>query len=154
MLFRSHKKYEKQCLVIESSLKKLADFEKQGITDPDEISRPFGECMSEIMAYKEDAFAPRLRKIGFHLGKFIYLMDAWMDLEKDCKKGCFNPLAVKAKEDGFEEWVRQLLILFISEAVREVEKLPLEWDVCILRNILYEGVWTKYERKKRRENDI
>ncbi len=33
------------------------------------------------------SLVPELRSIGFHLGKFIYLLDAYDDLEHDQRKG-------------------------------------------------------------------
>lgn len=149
---KSYKKiaarYERQCQAIEENLKLLAQYEKENITDVDTISRPFGNLMSELMVYQEDAFAKRLRNIGFYLGKFIYLMDAYMDREQDAKKGCFNPYF-----NVDEEECQKQMTAMIAEATKEFEKLPLDWDVCILRNILYEGVWSKYERKKQKNDE-
>ena len=81
-----------------------------------------------------------MRGFGFYLGKYIYLLDAFMDLEKDLKKGSFNPFRERAGREDFEEAVHQMLEGTIRQAVAEFEKLPLEQDLPILRNILYEGV--------------
>ena len=51
------------------------------------MSNTFGNLMAEIFAYKEDEFEKDLRQIGFNIGKYIYLLDAYEDLEKDYKKG-------------------------------------------------------------------
>ena len=110
--------------------------------------RPFGELMGELFVWQEDAFETILRRFGFYLGKYIYLMDAFMDLEEDKRKGCFNPLKEWEKKAGYEETIKQILDHTIRMAIVEFEKLPLEQDVTILRNILYEGVWTAYERKQ------
>ena len=55
--------------------------------------------------------------------------------------------------EGFEERTRQLLIMMLAEACREFEKLPIIRHGDILRNILYSGVWCRFESvsKKRRE---
>lgn len=42
--------------------------------------------MEEILAWREDEWEPALRRMGFYLGKFIYLMDAYDDVEKDLEK--------------------------------------------------------------------
>lgn len=132
--------YPRQAKVIREQLGRLAELEQKGITEPDAISRPFGELMSELFVYREDAFQDILRSFGFYLGKYIYLLDAFMDLEKDLKKGSFNPLRESTDREDFEESVRQMLEGTIRQAVAEFEKLPLEQDLPILRNILYEGV--------------
>lgn len=46
----------------------------------------FGKVMEEIFAYREDMWEPVLRRMGFFLGKFIYLMDAYDDVEDDVKR--------------------------------------------------------------------
>ena len=48
--------------------------------------------MAEIFAWEPDAWELSLRKIGFFLGKFIYLMDAYEDVEKDIGNNSYNPL--------------------------------------------------------------
>ena len=48
--------------------------------------------MEELFVLKQDRWEPYLRKFGFFLGKFIYIMDAYDDLEKDLKNGSYNPL--------------------------------------------------------------
>lgn len=132
--------YLRQAKIVQSRLAQLSQLEKQGVTDLDEISRPFGELMAEIFVYREDAFQTILRRFGFFVGKYIYLLDAYIDLETDQKKGNFNPLSDICGEEGFDERMMRVLDSTIREAVIEFEKLPLERDLPILRNILYEGV--------------
>ena len=52
----------------------------------------------------------------------------------------------------FEEECRTILMMMMSDCCREFEKLPILDNVEILRNILYSGVWYRYEavREKRR----
>lgn len=54
---------------------------------------------------------------------------------------------------GFDEQVRQLLIMMMAQTCREFEKLPIIKYTDILRNILYSGVWCRFETiaRKRRE---
>ena len=92
-----------------------------------------------------------LRKLGFYLGKFIYLLDAFEDLEKDLKKGAYNPWQPSKDRKDFEALVENTLMMMISECAKSFERLPIVQDVDILRNIIYSGVWQKYEevREKR-----
>ena len=108
--------------------------------DLDEVSRPFGELMGELFVWKDDAFAPTLRQFGFFLGKYIYIRDAMDDLEKDRKKGCFNPFLRCEMDEEQREHLRVVLDVTRRSAIAEFEKLPLERDLAILRNILYEGI--------------
>ena len=72
-------------------------------------------------------------------------------IEQDLKKGTYNPLKKRYEEPGFEEECRQILTMMMSECCKEFEQLPILQNVDILRNILYSGVWCRYEivRKKR-----
>ena len=133
---------------MEKALQGLLECEKRKESDPAKVSRWFGELMAELMIFREDAFSPILRELGDSLGRFIYLMDACMDLEEDKKKGCYNPLFVLSESEAYDDVIKEMMTKQITKTTIALEKLPLEQDVCILRNILYEGVWMKYERKQ------
>ena len=110
--------------------------------------------MEELFLYREDIWEKNLRKMGFFLGKFIYLMDAYEDLPDDLKKDKYNPLRKIYAEPEYEERIRQILCMMIAESTAEFERLPCLVDVDILRNILYDGVWSRYNKiqmKKREE---
>lgn len=148
---RIEKQYPRQARVIADSLDRLAEMERQSCRDIDAVARPFGELMAELFIWREDAFQNILRSMGFYLGKFIYIMDAYMDIEEDKKKGCFNPFLEEAEQKNFDGRVREMLDGTLRMAIAEFEKLPCEQDLPILRNILYEGVWSAYERKQRKQ---
>lgn len=85
-------KYPRQNRAIIRSLKKLAAFEKEKEMNIDKVSGSMGELLGELFVYEKDIFAEHLYRMGFFLGKFIYLMDAYEDVEKDRKKGQYNHL--------------------------------------------------------------
>lgn len=146
------KEYPKKIKIIEENLEKIHVYETNGNYTIDDISRCFGLVMAEICTYKEDQWQDELYQVGFYLGKFIYLIDAYEDIEKDIKKNTFNPFKEKFKEDGFEEYCYHLLEMMIAESTLYFEKLPIIENVEILRNILYSGIWSKYVLvKKKRE---
>lgn len=127
--------------------------EKSGDADIDTLGGLFGQVMAEMMAVREDEWAESLRRLGFFLGKFIYLCDAYEDVEQDIKKGTPNPLKQKYESIDFEEECKTILMMMMSECCKEFERLPILENVEILRNILYSGVWGRYEavREKRRQ---
>mgnify|MGYP007110282119 FL=1 len=131
---------------IEAAMRQLTRKEKEGCTDIDEMSRLFGEVMAQIMVYRNDEWKDCLYRIGMYLGKFIYLCDAYEDVEKDMKTGSYNPLRNWYGNPDFEERCRGILVLMMSECSREFEKLPILEHAGILRNILYSGVWYRFEK--------
>ena len=94
-----------------------------------------------------------LRVIGFFLGKFIYIMDAYEDLEEDLKERNYNPLRELSKSKNYEEKCREILCMMIAESSAAFEKLPCLLDADILRNILYAGVWTKYNKLQKKKEE-
>lgn len=130
---------------VSANLQKLSILEIENEQNIDLMAGLFGEIMAELFAVRHDEWEPSLRKIGFFLGKFVYLMDAYEDIEKDIKSGNYNPFKKMFTEDeNFAETIRSLLTLMMAECSREFEKLPILMHVDILRNILYSGVWQKY----------
>ena len=138
--------YPRQCSVIQKELKKLAECEKEGTEDIDKVAGCFGRLMSELFIYKEDLWEERLRKMAFFLGKYIYIMDAYEDLPKDMKSGSYNPLKTMSKTAEYEEKCGEILCMMMAECSAQFEALPCVLDIDILRNILYDGVWTKYRK--------
>lgn len=147
-------KYSRQCMAIKTSLNKLKECESNNDQNIDLVSRCFGELMAELFVYKEDIWESTLRKFGFFLGKYIYIIDAYEDLEEDMKKKRYNPLKTISEKESYEMECKNILNIMIAECTSEFEKLPCLLDADILRNILYEGVWTKYNslQKKKAEN--
>ncbi|HJB15314.1 MAG TPA: hypothetical protein IAA05_04645 [Candidatus Blautia excrementipullorum] len=148
--------YRRKTAAIIRLLDELSAMEKAGEKDLDKMAGCFGRIMEEIFAYKEDAWEGTLRRMGFYMGKFIYIMDAFEDVEKDIEKGNYNPFKEEYIMEGFQERVKQILIMMMAEACREFEKLPIIKYAEILRNILYSGVWCRFEtvagkRKEKRE---
>lgn len=145
--------YKKKIEVIIKDLEQLSQWEKAGEKDLDKMAGCFGKIMEEIFAYQEDVWEKSLRRMGFYLGKFIYLLDAYDDVEKDTEKGNYNPFSERYKTKGFEEEVRSILIMMLAEVCKEFEKLPIIKYGDILRNILYSGVWCRFEDISRRRRE-
>ncbi len=151
------REYKRQAQVIQKQLKVLASYEEKQEENLDLVAGAFGTLMAELFVYKEDMWEKELRSFGFYLGKFIYIMDAYDDLEDDLKTGSYNPLkAVKnncKNEEDYENTVYQILIMMMAEATGAFEKLPILCDSEILRNILYSGVWAKYNKKQKEKQE-
>ena len=134
-------------------LDRLARYEAEGSEDLDAVSGCFGELMAELFDYRQDHWSPELRSIGFNLGKYIYLLDAYDDLARDERKGAYNPLRTLSREPGYEEEMREIFELLLANCARSFERLPCVEDVDLLRNILYSGVWLKYHCKNAKKKD-
>lgn len=139
-------KYSEKAEIIEVCFKNLDSLEKENCRNIDKMAGLFGKVMEELFIYQEDEWEEILRKLAYNLGKFIYILDAYEDIEEDIKKNHYNPFTEKYQEKDFEKTCRIVLTSAIAECSRAFEMLPLIDNVKILRNILYSGVWHRYEK--------
>lgn len=130
-----------QCDAIERSLAKISRIERDPESLPDDAAIEFGLLLGELFSWGQDVWAEQMRALGEFLGRFIYFMDAAVDLEDDREKGSYNPFC---KVDNSPEGMRMLLGSLMGSASAVFEKLPLEQDLHLLRSILYSGVWQKF----------
>lgn len=156
---RIARKYPRQAQAVETYVRHLDMLERKKEDNIDAISGLTGEMLGEIFAWKDDIWAEELHCLGFYMGKFIYLMDAYEDLEKDVRKNEYNPFMKLAKQNhrDFETISKLILTSMMSECAKSFERLPILLHADIIRNILYSGVWSKYEylqekKKKRRKS--
>lgn len=150
ILSRAFKKasaaYPRQAEVIAQCIDMQHECEKNNNISIDEVSAPTGKMLAELFDMKQDEWSKYLRQIGFYLGKYIYILDAYDDIERDIKKNNFNPLIQYNSEPDFCERCEQMLIIVAAECSKAFERMPILDNADILRNILYSGIWNKFKR--------
>lgn len=154
LLFKASKisrKYPEKAKIIKDGLKRLSDAEKSNCADIDYVAGCFGDICAAVFVYCSDEWAEDLKRMGYFLGKFIYLMDAYEDMEEDRKQHCYNPFLALDGGNIAQERVYQILLMMMSETGRAFERLPVIQNVEILRNIIYSGVWCRYECVKNKK---
>jgi len=144
--------WPRQCQAIRRCLDKLSALEAENCPNPDEPAGAFGELMGELLYVREDMWTDTLRQLGNALGRFVYLLDAELDYDKDKKQGKYNPFLARGDEKNPQAW-EDYLVLTMGRCTESFEKLPLVQDKPLLDNILYSGVWVNYNRGKRKEED-
>lgn len=143
--------WPEQCRVIEECLQELSLIEKEQPDDPDAAAKCFGRLMEGLFLYRKDHWEEHLRKLGYGLGQYIYLADAAVDLEHDKKHGNYNPLKTLSTTP---EELRPTLMMVLGDASRAFEVLPLVQDIHLLRNIIYSGLWIKYNRGMQKDKKV
>lgn len=70
--------------------------EKDNCKSIDRASEPSSNILAEIAAGLSDKEEQKriLRRFGYLLGRFVYIADAFDDVEKDFRTGGFNPLVI------------------------------------------------------------
>jgi hypothetical protein len=145
-------RYPRQCEAVSDCLKELSSIEAESRPDPDAGANCFGRLMGELFVYEQDLWADRLRQAGMALGKFIYVMDACVDWPRDLKHGRYNPLRFIGNGTASSEEQKELLTILIADCAFAFDRLPLINDLEIINNILYSGVWFRYEFERRKRN--
>ena len=139
--------YKNKIEAISSLLDELGTREKMNETNVDVLAGLFGKIMQILFVPFDDIYAKGLGRMGFYLGKFIYIMDAFDDVEEDVKNGRYNVFSNCYTDPDFETHVKDMLTMMMAECSDAFEMLPAVDNADILRNILYSGVWNSYERR-------
>ncbi|MCR5054310.1 MAG: DUF5685 family protein [Lachnospiraceae bacterium] len=150
-------KYRRQAQAIENYMEEVYAAEKRKEADIFTISSYTGKVMEEIFLFKEnDLLKEDLLEMAFALGQFIYIMDAYQDLEKDIKNDNYNPLRYRLNENRevLFKIVDGFLIETMGECAMAFERLPILKNGEIIRNIIYSGVWTKYNLLKKKRTNL
>ncbi|HBF3706301.1 TPA: hypothetical protein KOC61_000186 [Clostridioides difficile] len=141
----AYEKYPEKAEYIKQQLNELNKLEKDKNINIDEVSSIFGNIMGEVFVYKKDENERNLRMIGFNIGKYIYLLDAYEDLDEDFKKGRYNPfIEYIDKNDELKEKVKKIIVTSLGFLARGIDNLNLNKNVGIIENIIYSGVYLRY----------
>ena len=150
---RASSYHPRQAEAFRSCLSELYAAEERGESDLDTVSGCFGRLMAELFVPTPGLWEKDLRRFGFYLGKYIYILDSYVDLKSDREKGCYNPLLAMAEAEDFEKKIEEILEMMMAEAVCAFELLPVIENADILRNIIYAGVWTKFRAEIKEEKE-
>ena len=156
-LKRIQLKWPVQAAAVQNALEALWAEEKKQDPDPDRLCNLSGEMLAAVFVPDpSDYWASLLAGLGAALGRFVYWMDAWEDLDRDLRSKCFNPLRNYLNRKDLDSFVQDVLEMMMAEAAEYFEMLPLEKDLDLLRNVVYSGVWQRYygmRRQKKKERE-
>ena len=172
------RKQPKLCEGIAEHLSRLTALEKAKCDSLDAAAEAFAKIMEVIfregICYMEENHEPEdenntnlheaFAKIGYHIGKWVYLMDAADDIEENVQSGCYNPLiyrfdfrgCVSGDETLSRETVSEFreriterisfnLYHYLSIIGQEVSALDIKKNKGIIENIIYFGMNRKTE---------
>ena len=127
------------------------ELEARGCSNVDEAAEPTAAALSALFAALSGEKDQRraLERLGYLLGRFVYLADALDDLERDREKGRYNPFLLACPEAGPEELKERALgslYLTIGETERTGRLLAVRRFAPILENILTLGLMSQADR--------
>ncbi len=132
--------------VFARELDKLQSLEKEKCPSLDRPADAFATLLKACARGKNEQERRTREFLLYHVGRYLYLVDALEDLPKDIKKDSYNPLRYRyvpegdrlSKED--EAQLLQSIDASISMAASAYELLPRSADSEILENIIYYGL--------------
>ena len=148
------KNYKKLYEDLRAQINKLSDLEKNNCKDIDKLADVFANILKTLFVPEfitDESTLRILSHIGYMLGRFIYIIDAFEDIEKDKKKKSFNPFILSNKEPDKHELLN-LLTFNLSSLANSYELLDLKINKPILDNIIYLGLAQVLDKTLKGEN--
>ena len=135
------KKYPELCKTISDSLLRLNFLEETGCNIIDKAANEFAVIMQKMFASQKDS----LGEFGYCLGRLIYIMDAYDDMDKDYKTKNYNPAVLQYGYKGeFTEdiagFMKDNLYISLGQMSKLYEHLEIKKNKSILDNIIYLGM--------------
>ncbi len=151
---KAHKKAAKQYPEIEEIfaeyIKAQSLLEKENCQSPDKAADPTAKALGAVFELcSEDELEKRvLSRMGYCIGRYIYLLDAAADLPDDIKKGNYNPLKSTAEDkDYIKNIIVPQLYIAAAEAAKAFELLDCKKLKNILDNIIYLGLEDTFKKE-------
>lgn len=124
-------------------LARLRELERSRSPQLDRAADAFAQILTSAAGTVPEEGARRaLAQLLYHLGRWVYLMDAWDDLDGDRKRGRYNPLEARFQGQAREN--RDYLDATATHSLRlaggAAELLELGQWAPIVENILFFGL--------------
>ena len=133
---------------IASHLAQLSALERDNADSADLPANAFGALLRDICAYGLDGVQAKLAAaIGYHTGRWIYLIDALDDRAADAERGSYNPLNLMYGTSALTAEQTETFSAHLTEELMEIESALDLTDgdafpegMALLRNMLYLGM--------------
>ncbi len=143
---------------VAACMQKQADLERERVASVDAAAEPTAELLSFLFTLDVNEERQRrvLERLGYCMGRWIYLIDAADDLEKDRKSGNYNPFLLATDETDIavlRERAGASLNGSLAECKAAYELLTIRRFDGILRNVLDFGMAAVWETVKKGEKN-
>ena len=108
LLYSAYRRAAGRCAdfvrVVTEQLKELHRLEEENCPSVDRAADTFARLLQAAVPKSGEESRDRdIEQLLYHLGRWIYLVDARDDLIKDCEKGSYNPIALRYGEQPCDE---------------------------------------------------
>lgn len=129
-------------------LRALSSLEAEKCPSLDAVADTFAQLLAgAAMEVEGENHRRVLSQLFYHLGRWIYLIDAADDLEKDYRSGSYNPLLYRfhLQTGALTDETRQELSLTLDTSVRTMAAAFELWDFgaynAVIESAVYHGLY-------------
>lgn len=133
---------------IQTNLDKLSALEREKCAIPDEAADTFALLLRDMAALSPPGIKRRvLAEMLYHLGRWIYLVDALDDLMEDSRSGSYNPLLQRygTRDGALRPEDRERVAATLDASIRTMAAaFELADFGCwrrIIESVVYEGLY-------------
>ena len=145
---RAKKRYPELDAIVGGYIKKQAETERANTASPDAAADPSALMMQEIGDwFLKDKASEFTKGLFYGLGKWVYLIDALDDYEKDGKKKRYNPFVLSygggTRQELMQKYGEEISFLFDSlfYSLRvNLAGIPFRFDRDLTDNIILRGL--------------
>ena len=144
--YKKAKKYAPEAdRIISQAMRKQKITEESKTGNIDEAADSSAQALGELCSLNMSGDEKRiLKRIGYLLGRWVYIADAYFDREKDRKKGSYNPFNIEEKD---ENEIKAMLNVTVGEMISAYELLNVRQFDAVIRNVLFDGLHYSAENK-------
>ncbi len=146
--FKKAKKHEPELeRIVRENYAELSQLEKEGESSIDKIADPFANLLAQLSdELLGDKKTQDSYQFFYNFGKWIYLIDALDDYDKDVKKGNYNPFYVAYKAQSFNDLKKENgeeISFIMSATLAGIEQsfngLKFAFNADLIRNVSLRG---------------
>lgn len=160
---KAKKKYPEIDLTVKTCYGDLLKLEKDNSDSIDIVADPFAEMLKKIstLVFKDKA-SEYTENLVYAIGKWIYLIDALDDYDKDIKNKNFNVFYNSYKCRDYSELIskHEQDIVFVFSTIfvmisENYSKIPMKYNTDLVANIIMRGIPSKTKQiiDKGKENN-
>jgi len=148
---------------VRASLEELAELEREGCPSLDRTADTFARLL-QAAAPREGEQDRVLGQLLYHLGRWIYLVDARDDLEEDHQAGRYNPVVARYGQAGDDAALSLTMENSLEQVGAALQLGDFGCRRAVLENIIYlglplvqravfDGSWAQIKKQKIWRND-
>ena len=139
---------ERTTAIIIKQLDRLSELERAGCGSVDECADCFAKILEALFTpdmIEDETARKTLAWLGYNIGRWIYVIDAVNDMEKDYKDGSYNPFNIGFDGGDYSEYAERVkrdeeftLTYTLSNAAAAFDLLDIKKNKSLLENIIYD----------------